>query len=85
MGVPPFAADQAWSPNHPSAHNPFCFPFNMSEQPVAAFNGGFSDDGLPIGLQIVGRRGDDSGVPRVVAAYVRAAESANAGPGFREF
>ena len=32
------------------AHNPFCFPFNMSEQPAASIHGGFSRQGWPVGL-----------------------------------
>jgi len=35
--------------------NPFCPPFNMSAQPTATLPCGFSSDGLPIGLHIVGR------------------------------
>jgi Asp-tRNA(Asn)/Glu-tRNA(Gln) amidotransferase A subunit family amidase len=34
----------------------------MSEQPAATINCGYDDEGLPIGLQIVGRRFDDVGV-----------------------
>lgn len=68
MAMLPFAADLAWAPGH-SAHNPFCFPFNMSEQPAATIHGGFSREGLPVGLQIVGRRFDDRGVLRAAHAY----------------
>jgi Asp-tRNA(Asn)/Glu-tRNA(Gln) amidotransferase A subunit family amidase len=41
----------------------------MSGQPAASVNCGFSEEGLPIGLQIVGRRFDDVGVLSVVRAY----------------
>ena len=34
----------------------------MSEQPAASVNCGFDEEGLPIGLQIIGRRFDDVGV-----------------------
>jgi Asp-tRNA(Asn)/Glu-tRNA(Gln) amidotransferase A subunit family amidase len=34
----------------------------MSEQPAASINCGYSASGLPIGLQIAGRRFDDVGV-----------------------
>ena len=34
----------------------------MCEQPAASINCGYTDEGLPIGLQIVGRRFDDLGV-----------------------
>jgi aspartyl-tRNA(Asn)/glutamyl-tRNA(Gln) amidotransferase subunit A len=44
-------------------------PFNMSEQPAASINCGYSSGGLPIGLQIAGRRFDDLGVLRVSRAF----------------
>jgi aspartyl-tRNA(Asn)/glutamyl-tRNA(Gln) amidotransferase subunit A len=47
----------------------FTFPFNMTGQPAATVPCGFDSDGLPIGLQIVGRFHDDSTVLRVAAAY----------------
>jgi len=71
MAVLPYQADLPWPPGG-TAHNPFCFPFNMSEQPAASINGGFSREGLPIGLQIVGRRYDDRGVLRVAHALEQA-------------
>jgi Asp-tRNA(Asn)/Glu-tRNA(Gln) amidotransferase A subunit family amidase len=51
-------------------------PFNMSEQPAASVNCGYDDEGLPIGLQIVGRRFDDLGVLSVARAFeaMRASE-----------
>ncbi len=36
----------------------------MSEQPAASLNWTHSQDGLPIGIQIIGRRFDDLGVLR---------------------
>ena len=48
----------------PLPHIGFTVAFNMSEQPAASINCGYSDEGLPIGLQIVGRRFDDLGVLR---------------------
>jgi aspartyl-tRNA(Asn)/glutamyl-tRNA(Gln) amidotransferase subunit A len=41
----------------------------MSDQPAASVNAGFTEAGLPIGLQIVGRRFDDLGVLRLAAAW----------------
>ena len=70
MAMPPYAAELPWPPGG-TAHNPFCFPFKMSEQPAASINGGFNPDGLPIGLQIIGRRFDDHGVLRVARAFER--------------
>ncbi len=43
------------------------FPFNLTEQPAATVPCGWTDEGLPIGLQIVGHRYDDVGVLRAAA------------------
>ena len=51
---------------------PFSFPFNLTQQPAASIPCGFSSDGLPIGLQIVGRTFDDAGVLAASAAYEEA-------------
>jgi aspartyl-tRNA(Asn)/glutamyl-tRNA(Gln) amidotransferase subunit A len=40
----------------------FSYPFNMSWNPAASIPCGFTAEGLPVGLQIVGRRFDDLGV-----------------------
>jgi aspartyl-tRNA(Asn)/glutamyl-tRNA(Gln) amidotransferase subunit A len=48
---------------------PYSFPFNLTQQPAASVPCGFSRDGLPIGLQIVGRMFDDAGVLAAGAAY----------------
>jgi Asp-tRNA(Asn)/Glu-tRNA(Gln) amidotransferase A subunit family amidase len=37
----------------------FTAPFNLTGQPAASIPAGFSRAGLPIGVQIVGRRGED--------------------------
>jgi Asp-tRNA(Asn)/Glu-tRNA(Gln) amidotransferase A subunit family amidase len=47
----------------------FTVAFNMSEQPAASVNCGYDADGLPIGLQIIGRRFDDLGVLAVARAF----------------
>jgi aspartyl-tRNA(Asn)/glutamyl-tRNA(Gln) amidotransferase subunit A len=46
-------------------HIAFTVPFNMSEQPAASVNWGYSEAGLPIGIQIAGQRFDDIGVLRL--------------------
>jgi aspartyl-tRNA(Asn)/glutamyl-tRNA(Gln) amidotransferase subunit A len=67
-----YAATQATpgdDPAKPFEHIGFTAPFNMSEQPAASLCAGYDDNGLPIGLQIVGQRFDDLGVLRMARAY----------------
>lgn len=59
---------------------PFTYPFNFTGQPAASIPCGKTADGLPIGLQIVGRHFDDIGVLRVAAAFEQAAPWAEATP-----
>lgn len=56
-------------PLDPFAHIGFTVAVNMSEQPAVSVNCGYSEDGLPIGMQIIGRRFDDLGVLGVAAAF----------------
>jgi aspartyl-tRNA(Asn)/glutamyl-tRNA(Gln) amidotransferase subunit A len=51
---------------------PFTFPFNLTGQPAATLPVGFDRQGLPIGLQIVGRWRDDPTVLRASRALERA-------------
>ncbi len=51
----------------------FTFPFNFTGQPAANVPAGWTEDGLPIGLQIIGRRHDDVTVLRAAAAFEEAA------------
>jgi Asp-tRNA(Asn)/Glu-tRNA(Gln) amidotransferase A subunit family amidase len=67
-----FAAELASpseDPLNPFPHVCCTIAFNVSEQPAASINCGYSDEGLPIGLQIVGRRFDDLGVLGVAMAF----------------
>jgi aspartyl-tRNA(Asn)/glutamyl-tRNA(Gln) amidotransferase subunit A len=56
-------------PARPLEHIAFTLPFNMSEQPAASVNCGYTRSGLPIGLQIAGARFDDLGVLQVARAW----------------
>jgi len=56
-------------PLRPLEHIGFTVPFNMSEQPAASINCGYARSGLPIGLQIAGKRFDDLGVLQVARAF----------------
>jgi aspartyl-tRNA(Asn)/glutamyl-tRNA(Gln) amidotransferase subunit A len=49
-------------PRNALPHIAFTVPYNMSEQPAASINWTYSDEGLPIGVQVIGRRFDDPGV-----------------------
>jgi len=50
----------------------FSYPFNWSGSPAASIPCGFTPKGLPVGLQIVGRRFDDLGVLQASAAFEQA-------------
>jgi aspartyl-tRNA(Asn)/glutamyl-tRNA(Gln) amidotransferase subunit A len=70
--VPAFAAElpsPTNDPLRPLEHIGFTVPFNMSEQPAASINCGYTSAGLPIGLQIAGQRFDDLGVLQVSRAF----------------
>jgi aspartyl-tRNA(Asn)/glutamyl-tRNA(Gln) amidotransferase subunit A len=47
----------------------FTYPFNLTGQPAASVPCGFTKGGLPVGLQIIGRRFDDATVLRAAAAF----------------
>ncbi len=78
LAVPPFAlgiqgpqridgravADSAWLA--------FTYPLNLTGQPAASIPAGFTKDGLPVGLQIIGRHLDDDAVLRASAAFEHA-------------
>jgi aspartyl-tRNA(Asn)/glutamyl-tRNA(Gln) amidotransferase subunit A len=49
--------------------SPYTYPFNLTQQPAAAVPCGFSSDGLPLALQIVGPPRDDALVLRAARAY----------------
>ncbi len=75
MAVPAFPVGQ-----HPAViggrevipfwgYTPFTFPFNMTMQTAASVPCGYSSDGMPIGLHIIGRRGEETTVLRASAAF----------------
>jgi aspartyl-tRNA(Asn)/glutamyl-tRNA(Gln) amidotransferase subunit A len=46
-------------------------PFNVSGHPAASVPCGFTAEGLPIGMQVIGRAFDEATVLRVADAYQR--------------
>ena len=76
LAVPAFAAGHEGP--HPRPHGswpdwtPFTYPFNMTGQPAASIPCGFTTEGLPVGLQLVGRRHDDATVLRAARCFERA-------------
>jgi Asp-tRNA(Asn)/Glu-tRNA(Gln) amidotransferase A subunit family amidase len=86
VACPPFPvgldhpAEVAGKPSRPYGWLPFTYPFNLSGQPAASVPCGFTRAGLPVGLQLVGRRFDDATVLRAAAAFERAKPWENARP-----
>ncbi len=78
LAVPAFEAGQsapteiAGQPVSAWGWTPFTYPFNLTGQPAATVPCGFTADGLPIGMQIVGRRFADATVLRACAAFEEA-------------
>ena len=62
--VPADSADPGWP-----GWTPFTYPFNLTQQPAGTVPCGFTADGLPVGLQIVGPRYADVRVLRAMAAF----------------
>jgi aspartyl-tRNA(Asn)/glutamyl-tRNA(Gln) amidotransferase subunit A len=60
--VPEGFADEDWS------WCPYTYPWNMTGQPAASVPIGFTEGGLPVGVQIVGRMGGEADILRAARA-----------------
>jgi aspartyl-tRNA(Asn)/glutamyl-tRNA(Gln) amidotransferase subunit A len=48
---------------------PYTHPFNLTGHPALSLPCGFHSDGLPMAIQLVGRRGEDARLLRVAALF----------------
>lgn len=71
VAFPAQAASPTDDPTRPFEHIAYTVPWNMGEQPAISLPAGFSRDGMPIGVQLIGPRFAD----RRVLAVARAVES----------
>ncbi|MEY2952165.1 MAG: Acylamidase, partial [Pseudomonadota bacterium] len=73
VAIPAFearpAGHQVMEPASMLGWTPFSYPFNLTQQPAITVPCGLTNDGLPIGLQIVGRMFDDALVLRAARAF----------------
>ncbi|HEY1967308.1 MAG TPA: amidase [Pseudonocardia sp.] len=78
LPIPAFPGGLEVPPGSPTARwtswTPFTYPFNMTQQPAVSVPCGFTSDGLPIGLQIIGPRHSDASVLAAAHAYQQATD-----------
>ena len=70
--LPAFAAELPCPTDdhaRPFEHIGFTVAMNMSDQPAASVNCGYTGEGMPVGLQIIGQRFDDLGVLQMARAW----------------
>ncbi len=76
LPIPAFEAGRevpaGWPAERWPSWTPFTYPFNLTGQPAASVPCGFTTEGLPIGLQIVGARHADALVLRAAHAFEQA-------------
>jgi aspartyl-tRNA(Asn)/glutamyl-tRNA(Gln) amidotransferase subunit A len=51
---------------------PYTHPFNLTGHPAITLPCGFHSDGLPVGVQLIGRHGEDASLLRVAALFEQA-------------
>ena len=85
-GVAAFGAEQHGPTDDPATaldHIGFTAPYNVSDQPAATVNAGFTADGRPVGLQLAGHRFADAQLLRI-ARWYETARPASAVPEWPE-
>ncbi|WP_211262278.1 amidase [Nitriliruptor alkaliphilus] len=84
VGISPFGADldvpDGWPDDRWPTWAGFSWPFNLTGQPAISVPCGRTSAGLPIGLQLVGRRHEDALVLRAAHAYEQAGPDAGRPP-----
>src|SRR5690606_37924444 len=74
--IPAFSAGREvpedWEHPQWTSWTPFTYPFNLNQQPAATVPCGFTQAGLPVGLQIVGARHADTLVMAAAKAFQEA-------------
>ncbi|MFI7493882.1 amidase [Kocuria sp. M4R2S49] len=78
LPIPAFPRDrdapEGWHSPDWTSWTPYTYPFNMTQQPAISVPCGFTEAGLPAGLQIVGPRHADRTVLRAGQAYEQAVD-----------
>lgn len=62
-------AGDRWTRGRWTEWTPYTYPFNLTQQPAISVPCGFTESGLPVGLQIVAARHHDARVLAAAAAY----------------
>ena len=65
----PIEIDNQLVENIRAAWYPYTMPFNLTGNPAVSLPCGFGSDGMPLGIQLVGRPGADADLLRVAAAF----------------
>ncbi len=74
LPVPPYDAELDAPPGWPAedwSWCPYTYPWSMTGQPAASVPIGFTQAGLPVGVQIIGRMGHEATILRAAAAIER--------------
>ncbi|XAS68153.1 amidase [Micrococcaceae bacterium Sec5.7] len=76
LPIPAFEAGRdvpaGWHSEDWTSWTPYTYPFNLTQQPAISVPCGFTAEGLPVGLQLVGPRHGDARVLSAAAAYQNA-------------